>query len=49
MSRLDADSNLNLLIPTSKTPPGRYVAVLRAIAGSEVLELERYAFAIRRE
>jgi anti-sigma factor RsiW len=47
--RLDADSNLNLFIPTSKTPPGRYVAVLRAIAGSEVLELERYAFAIRRE
>jgi hypothetical protein len=44
VSTLDADSNLNLLIPTSKTPPGRYVAVLRANQGSDAVELERYAF-----
>ena len=47
--RLDPDTNLSLLIPASEVPAGYYDAVILAVTGRDVTELDRYHFMVRRQ
>lgn len=47
--KLDADSNVTILVPAAGFTNGYYEAVLLGITGGNATELEHYRFGIRRE
>jgi hypothetical protein len=46
---LDPEAGLDLLIPASKVPSGDYEAILSAVNGDSVTQLERYRFSLTRK
>ncbi len=49
ITKLEPDSNVNVLIPTSTLESGYYDAVLAGVTGQNVTEFEHYRFAVHRK